>query len=101
LSLQLKRKSKEAALTRTQLVSEPPHPDAHTLPRDGDVVVLFESRSAVKYTVRQLPGVAQFHTSGWDEAVHLARNFAKRAGVDLWYCEDGTYRLDACRREGV
>ena len=89
-------------MTRAQPVSEPLHPDVRTLPREGDVVVTRESGAAVKYAVRQLPGVVQFHASVRDEAMQLARSFAQRAAVDLWYSEDGTYRLlEAYRREGT
>ena len=92
----------DAAATRAQPVSEPLHPDVRTLPREGDVVVTRESGAAVKYAVRQLPGVVQFHASARDEAMQLARSFAQRAAVDLWYSEGGTYRLlEAYRREGT
>ena len=92
----------DAAATRAQPVSEPLHPDVRTLPREGDVVVTRESGAAATYTVRQLPGVVQFHVSARDEAMQLARSFAQRAVVDLWYSENGAYRLlEAYRREGA
>jgi hypothetical protein len=62
-------------------------------PQEGDVVVARESHSAVRYTVRQLPGVEQIGGSVKDEAVRLARSFAQQHGVDLWYSEYGSYVL--------
>jgi hypothetical protein len=60
-----------------------------------------EAASAVHYTVRQLPGVVQFGAASRDEAVRLARNFARKRNVDVWYSEDGTFRLlEAYRRLG-
>ena len=73
--------------------------DERALPADGDVLVTRESRSRVIFTVRQLPGVVQFMTSSRDEAVRLAKGFAMKNAVDVWYCEDGAVRLlDAYRR---
>ena len=72
------------------------------LPRDGDVVVGREAHSAVTYTVRQVPGDVQFHSSVRDEAVRLARDFAQTITVDVWYSDDGMYRLlEAHRTEGA
>ena len=69
------------------------------LPRDGDIVVTRESRSRVTFSVRQLPGVVQFSASSREEAVRLVTGFAMKIAVDVWYCEDGTYRLlEAYRR---
>jgi hypothetical protein len=61
-------------------------------PEDDDIVVC-GSHSAVRFTVRQLPGVAQFGTPSRDFAIAVARCHAQRAAVDIWYMEDGTYRL--------
>lgn len=70
-------------------------------PQDGDVIVSRGSGSELKYTVRQVPGVVQFHTSVRDDAIRLARSFAQKATVDLWYSDDGTHRLlEAHRRKG-
>ena len=52
-----------------------------------------EAQSRVHYTVRQVPGMAQFSATGRDEVVRLARLFAQRYSVDVWYSEAGTYRL--------
>jgi hypothetical protein len=57
------------------------------------VVVKKDSKSAVTYTVRQVPGVVQFCAASRDEAVRLAHGFAVRNAVDLWSCEDRTYTL--------
>jgi hypothetical protein len=69
-------------------------------PRDGDVIVRRESAGGGKYTVRQAPGNVQLHASARDEAIRLARGFAIRAAVDLWYADDGPQRLlEAYRKE--
>jgi hypothetical protein len=47
----------------------------------------------VHYTVRQLPGIVQFSAAVRDEAKRLARSFAQKHRVDVWYSEDGIYRL--------
>jgi hypothetical protein len=62
-------------------------------PQDGDVVLVRASSSGDRYIVRQLPGVVQFSLSQWDEAIGLARSFARKYAVDVWYGEDGTARL--------
>jgi hypothetical protein len=62
-------------------------------PHDGDVVVTREAHARVHYTVRQLPGIVQFSAAARDEAVRLARSFGQKHVVDVWYSEDGTYRL--------
>jgi hypothetical protein len=56
-------------------------------------MVTRESRSAVRYTVRQHPGNVQFSATPRDEAVRLARIFAQTHVVDVWYSENGTHRL--------
>lgn len=74
-------------------MSEPATPPERPFPRDGDVVVTREAHSRVHYTVRQLPGIVQFSASVRDEAVRLAQSFGRHHGSDVWYGEDGTYRL--------
>jgi hypothetical protein len=69
-------------------------------PRDGDVIVSRESRPGGKYAVRQVPGDVQFHASLRDEAIRLARGFAVKAAVDLWYADDGAHRLLETYRKG-
>lgn len=67
--------------------------DVGSLPQHGDVVVTREGGSAVAFTIRQLPGGAQVSAGLREKALHLARGFAQKHGVDLWYCEHGTNRL--------
>lgn len=62
-------------------------------PQEGDVVVTRQAETRVRYTVRQLPGIVQFSAGVRDNAVRLARGFAQQYGVDVWYCEAGSYRL--------
>jgi hypothetical protein len=84
----------DAVPARAKRVSESAHPTAGGLPRSGDVVVVREKDSAIHFTVRQLPAtVQQLGASSRDEAIRLARGFAQTQAVDLWYSEDGTYRL--------
>ena len=70
-----------------------PIPLAGSAPQDGDVVVSRDLRSAHRYSVRQHPGSVQFSATPRDEAVRLARGFAQKYMVDVWYTEDGTHRL--------
>ena len=69
-------------------------------PRDGDVIVDRDSGAGGKYTVRQVPGDVQLHSSVRDEAIRLARGFAIKAGVDLWYIDDGPQTLLETYRKG-
>jgi hypothetical protein len=70
-----------------------------TLPQDRDVVVTRESRSRIIFTIRQLPGDVQLSASSRDDAIRLARGFATKNGVDVWYSEGETLRLlEAYRR---
>ena len=62
--------------------------------QDGDVVVTRESEAKIRFTVRQLPAtVQQFGPSSRDEAIRLARGFARAHAVDLWYREGDTFKL--------
>ena len=65
----------------------------HSLPQDGDVVVTREAQSRVHYTVHQQPGMIQFSSAVREEAMRLARTFAQKYAVDVWYSDAGTYRL--------
>jgi hypothetical protein len=61
-----------------------------------------ESHFDSRYTVRQLPATVQRLTaSSRDEAVRIARGFAQKHAVDLWYTQDGTYRLLEAYRPGT
>jgi hypothetical protein len=87
---------------RTVLVSEPSRTSGDAVrPRHGDVIVSRESASGGTYTIRQAPGDIQLHVSVRDHAIQLARRFAIKAGVNLWYRGDGTDRLlEAYRNKG-
>jgi hypothetical protein len=73
------------------------------VPRDGDVVVTRQSKSDVRFTVHQVPSVEQQYGSAVrDDAVRLARGFAREHGANLWYCEDGICRLlEAYRQDAA
>lgn len=89
------------AAVRARRVSEPSIPRDPSLPQEGDVVVTRESRSAVRYTVRRFPGVVQFSASTREAAVQLARGFARKHALDIWYVEGDTCRLlEAYRGRG-
>lgn len=62
-------------------------------PRDGDIVIARESTPSVQYTIRQVPGIAQFGTSAQGEALQLALRYARVHAVDVWCRERGAYRL--------
>jgi hypothetical protein len=68
-------------------------PPNRAVPQNGDLVVARESRAVVVYTLCQVPGVVQVSTAARDEAIRLARGFAQAHGLDVWYAEDGGYRL--------
>lgn len=61
-------------------------------PQAGDLVVTREARSAICYSVRQVPGEAQVTMGAKDEALRLARGFARARHVGLWYSVDGVVR---------
>lgn len=82
-----------ATVHRDTRVSESFTRPERTAPQDGDVVVAREAQSRVHYTVRQIPGIVQFSAGVLDEAVRLARGFAHKYHVDVWFSERGTYRL--------
>jgi hypothetical protein len=53
-----------------------------------------------RYTIRQLPAPVQISASARDEAVRVARRFAQKHAVDIWYQEkDGLRLLEAYRVE--
>ena len=92
----------DAVPDRAKRVSESAHPIAGTLPRSGDVIVVREKDSVIRYTVRQLPATGQqLGASSRDEAIRLARGLAQTQAVDLWYSEDGTYRLLEAYRPAI
>ena len=84
----------EAPIRSTTRASESSTQCERSLPQDGDVVVTRAVQSRVHYTVHQLPGMIQFSSAVRDEAVRLARTFAQKYAVDVWYSDgSGTYRL--------
>jgi hypothetical protein len=82
------------ALVPAAPTARPPTPacDQRDGPQDGDLVVTRETRSVVRYAVRQVPGDPQVTLASRDEAIQLARGFAVRCGATLWYCADGDAR---------
>jgi len=82
-------------------VSEPSRITDAARPRDGDVIVSRESGAGGKYTVRQVPGDVQLHESVRDEAIRLARGFATKAAVNLWYIGDGPQTLLEAYRKAL
>ena len=68
-------------------------------PQAGDVVVMREPGSPVRYSIRQLPADARVSTSSQDLAIGLARMFAELHEVDVWGGEDRhtLHLLDAYR----
>lgn len=67
-------------------------------PQDGDIVIAHEMTPSVQYTIRQVPGIAQFGTSSQGESLQLARRYAREHAVDVWCREHGTFRLlERCR----
>lgn len=88
----------DAAVPRAPSVDESPHPAVLVLPRDGDVIVACETRPAVIFTVRQVPGDVQFYAFSRDDAMRLARGFAQKTAVDLWSDDDGAFRLMEAHR---
>lgn len=68
--------------------------DRRAQPRDDDVVVTRESRSPINFfAIRQLPGGVQLNAASRDQAIRLARGFAMKFSVDVWYTEDGSVGL--------
>jgi hypothetical protein len=66
-------------------------------PRDQDIVVSRPAPSSEHY-IGQHPGEAQFTAASREEARRLARAFARRHDVDVWYREGETYHaLDRFR----
>ena len=83
----------KASVRSATRASEPPTLCERSSPQDGDVVVSREVQSRVHYTVHQLPGMIQFSSAVREESMRLARTFAQKYAVDVWYRDVGTYRL--------
>jgi hypothetical protein len=70
-------------------------------PEDGDVLIRLEPKSGGNYSVKQLPGAAQFTAASLHEALQSAREFAKANAVDVWFWDGRAYeRLESYRRRG-
>jgi hypothetical protein len=61
------------------------------LPQDGDIVITRDPTFAFEWTVRQVPGPAQFGTSSLGPSMQLARGYAQAHMVDLWSSDEGSY----------
>ena len=62
-------------------------------PVDGDLVVVRQGNETPAFGVLQMPTNVQFGASTRDEAIRLARSFARTHAVDLWYREKDAYEL--------
>ncbi|HET7699026.1 MAG TPA: hypothetical protein VFK57_25125 [Vicinamibacterales bacterium] len=60
---------------------------------DGDVLVTSHPESPPVFTVRQVPSTAQVRAGSRDEAIALARAFAVAHAVDVWFDDNGAFRL--------
>jgi hypothetical protein len=61
------------------------------IPEAGDVVIKsWGSRATPSYVIRAVPGPDQCGCATRGEAERMARSFAKRSGVDLWFSESPT-----------
>jgi hypothetical protein len=57
-------------------------------PETGDVVIRSQGVAATpRYVIRAFPGLDQFGYATREEAVRMARSFAERAGVNLWFSD--------------
>jgi len=70
-------------------------------PQDGDVIVTRENRSPVRFTIGQLPSSAQFSVATRAEAIRIARTYAQKHLVDIWYEQEEHQRLLAAYRVRV
>lgn len=55
------------------------------MPRDRDLVVRQEPDRGGRFSVSELPGPVQFFSSSCEEAVRIAKGYAQRQRVDVWY----------------
>lgn len=85
---------------RPRALSTPNSPPATgvSAPREGDIVLAREPSTSGRFTVRRHPETAQLRTSSRQDAVRVAHSFAQKHAVDVWYSENGTYRLLEARR---
>ena len=69
-------------------------------PRNGDVVVSALAGPKAGFGLRQLPGAVHLTMSRREVAAEIARRFAERYGVDVWF-DGGTYTLLASFRRAT
>jgi hypothetical protein len=85
----------KAMMSARVVTDDRPAPDPAAradAPQAGDLVVTREARSAIRYSVRQMPGEPQVSMASKEEALRLARGFARARRVALWYGTDGDLR---------
>lgn len=58
---------------------------ADLAPEPGDIVVVKESASRNRYSVRRFPGRGQLAVHTLEEAMGIGRRFAGEYCVNLWY----------------
>jgi len=56
-------------------------------PADGDVVITPDDHVPRRYAISQVPGRPQVSWTSREEALALAKNFARRHAVDVWMAE--------------
>jgi hypothetical protein len=69
-------------------------------PRNGDVIVSAMAAPKVGFGLRQLPGAVHLIMSRREVAAEVARRFAERYGVDVWF-DGGTFTLLASFRRAT
>lgn len=62
-------------------------------PKDGDVMVTREDRSPVRFTIGRSPASAQFSLGTRAEAIRIARSYAQKHLVDIWYNQSDRHCL--------
>ena len=69
-------------------------------PRNGDVIVSAMAAPKAGFGLRQLPGTVHLIVSRREVAAKVARRFAEREGVDVWF-DGGTFTLLASFRRAT
>ena len=62
-------------------------------PRDGDVVVTRDGIASAPFMVRLAPGEPQFAVKTGEEAICVARAYAKVHKLDFWFGDGQRWRL--------
>jgi len=64
------------------------------VPKAGDIVIRREaSNPRAHYSVCAFPGVAQVSYPSFEIALTVSTRFARHAGGDVWYEEEGRFTL--------